>query len=442
MTDWTARIETHQATHELMHLSVAFQQCEELAKTDGEATTLLGRMKALHSYIADRLKHVDPVLASESLLVSIATGLQNWRSSILNYPGNGNVVYLSNGMAQADAVMQSVALLPNGKDSQRPEHIKQYHSAVESFIGEISNRQRVVSTAIGALEKRIEQAEAQLTQVNTQVQNVTSAQQLQFSQAQEQRLNDFGRTQSEHANEFSEFLQDMRDTAELTNNEVKANLDELRRDTEEELDILVKRGRDSVANLSEELKKAAEAILLHLEKQRGQADKLVGLIGERGVTSSYQKVANQARIEMWLWHVITLIALGALTGAAIFEFLPAMRNGWNWGAFAGRLFISIACTLLAAYAGTQARASQQVMRENRQREMDLAAIGPYLAPLPEEMQREFRLKLADRTFAPSAHSVRPEDGNGAAILSDPDVRKVLTELTRTGVLETLKSLKT
>lgn len=43
-------------------------------------------------------------------------------------------------------------------------------------------------------------------------------------------------------------------------------------------------------------------------------------------------------------------------------------------------------------------------RRNRKLALELEAIGPYLAPLPEERQLEFRLALGDRTFG------REDDG--------------------------------
>ena len=174
-----------------------------------------------------------------------------------------------------------------------------------------------------------------------------------------------------------------------------------------------------------------------LSERKVEADQLVGLIGERGVTSNYQKVANESRAEMYIWQVLTMSALLTFVAVAIFEFVPALMGGWSGGLFAGRVFVATALTLFAGYAGTQAKNSRDVMRKNRQREMDLQAIGPYLATLAPEQQRDFKLKYADRTFA-APEPPQAKGGSDDDWMSNPKVQEAVGKLAKLVLAEVVK----
>jgi hypothetical protein len=183
----------------------------------------------------------------------------------------------------------------------------------------------------------------------------------------------------------------------------------------------------------------AEGLKTHLEKRRDEADELVGLMGQRGVISTYQRTANEARTAMYVWQTLTVIVMGALLGGAIFEFLPALQSGWNWGIGGARLMVAIIATLLASYTGAQAKIARDTVRKNRRREMDLAALGPYLAALPEAQQHELRTRIADRYFV-------EEDGAAVAVtstealLADPEVIAAAKGVPKAALLSAIKGL--
>jgi hypothetical protein len=69
--------------------------------------------------------------------------------------------------------------------------------------------------------------------------------------------------------------------------------------------------------------------------------------------------------------------------------------------------------VLAAYAAFQADKFFEIERRNRKVALELEAIGPYLAPLPQEMQDKFRIDIGDRSFG------REELGIGSRATKSP-----------------------
>lgn len=105
-----------------------------------------------------------------------------------------------------------------------------------------------------------------------------------------------------------------------------------------------------------------------------------------------------------------MVAVIAFTWVA---FLPLTQGTFSWQSFAGRVVLSLAVGVLAAYAAAQGDRYLEIERRNRKLALELEAIGPYLAPLPVDKQEAFRLQLGERTFG------REEAGVGRKAAKSP-----------------------
>jgi hypothetical protein len=92
---------------------------------------------------------------------------------------------------------------------------------------------------------------------------------------------------------------------------------------------------------------------------------------------------------------------------------------------------------LAAYAAAQADKQMSIETKNRRLELELAAIGPYLAPLPEPDQHAFRLALGNRTFGVESLSDKPTSVDQSspasaieAIIKSPSIRDWIVEIVK------------
>ena len=163
-----------------------------------------------------------------------------------------------------------------------------------------------------------------------------------------------------------------------------------------------------LAELKAKYAESATTILGEMDKQKTRVEKLVGVIGNLGVTSGYLRSANQARLMTWIWQLMTVGALGLLVWFAYQAFLPVLNsNGghhdgqpipFSWSSFAARVLVTVAVGVLAAYTRSQGDKYLEIDRRNRKLALDFEALGPYLAPLPQNKQDEFRLAIGDRSF--------------------------------------------
>ncbi len=210
-----------------------------------------------------------------------------------------------------------------------------------------------------------------------------------------------------------------------------ARLAEQNADFSQQKDAAIKSHSQDMEELRKECGEAAKAVLDQIDGHRQDVEKLVGVIGDLGVTSGYVKTANYARKALWIWQSVAVLAMGGVIFAAYKLFIPQLQGAFSWEAFAGRLILSLTVGVLAAYAANQADKYLDMERRNRQLALELAAIGPFLAPLPQEKQDEFRLNLGAKTFGQNGVALaKGTDKSPATVLDlakSSDLRDIITE---------------
>src|SRR5439155_1626430 len=106
--------------------------------------------------------------------------------------------------------------------------------------------------------------------------------------------------------------------------------------------------------------------------------------------------------------------------AAYKLFIPELQGPFSWWQFAGRIVLTLTVGVLAAYAAHQGDTYKVIEGQNRRLALDLAAIGPFLAPLPQDKQDEFRIGVGGRTFGQNGSS---QNGHGASPATLLDLAK-------------------
>ncbi len=114
-----------------------------------------------------------------------------------------------------------------------------------------------------------------------------------------------------------------------------------------------------------------------------------------------------------------------------------LQNSFSWEGLATRLVLFLPLLLLVAYGISQADRYQTVERRTKKLALELEAIGPYLASLPQEKQDEFRLKIGERSFGATEdlidrRSIRSPSSVLDLVLRDKKIREVLADFFRSG----------
>lgn len=453
MADESQRVHQHPALQALESLQANLDQAFSRAADDPGALAQTARLRAMREYAAATLAGVEPMLVTDQVLNQIQANVQNIASQLANYSSGNGTAYLANAMNEGDNLFAALARVPSPIGGQRAAAITRamgaYHQTVDQYTRRIQEQQTTLenrlsqfTNTVTGLEQRVTTTETRVDSVIAQYQStfeVSQAQRQQaFDAAQAQRQQTFDTEVATQRADFNEVAQQLRTASTTVVDSAKSQLAEAMKALDEAIGHTKATARKAAEDVSTEYRGIADALNAHLETRRDEADKLVGLMGERAVTSTYQKTADEARSEMIWWQLITVVVMVGLLAGAIFEFLPALKDGWNWGVGGARVMVAIIATLLAGYTGTQAKIARDTMRTNRRREMDLAALGPYLAPLPEEDQHEMRTRIADRYFVEDGAAAPATAGE--TLLTDPDVVLAAKGIPKTALLAAIKAI--
>jgi hypothetical protein len=410
MTQWNERFKDHAVWQTIQALGPAIDQALAKESSDPATLEMLSRLKAVQIFVGRRMAAVDRYLLTPAPLDALNGALAAFTTEVRHFIANGNPGHLTNANAQADALLGHLAQLnyqTTPEDFQAAKEAADlYRQSLDTAIASARTGSVQSRAELDALRLRLGELTAQIESEKTRLTTVATEFQSQFSTSQEGRNADFLVGQQQRLDNstrlFTEYTQKLSDqNADFT----------------KQREEVVRAHKNELADLNRQFVEGANVIRDHILARKTEVEKLVGVIGNLGVTSGYQKSANTAVFTARVWQAITVSALMGLIGIAYVAFLPLVRGDFTWSGLAGRVFVSLTVAVLAAYSASQADRYQKLERNNRRLALELEAIGPYIAPLPKEKQEQFLLTVGDRSFGqPDELYLGPHTKSPATIL--------------------------
>jgi hypothetical protein len=428
MSQWDDRIRNHQVWQQMEALGPAIDQAVVREGIDAEVVGGLERIRAVLAFTGKRLAGADPAITHPAPLDAIAIAFQNALAEVQAFIANGNPGHVTNANSHADSALAntnqvSVPFTPD-ELAQLKDATVSYRKTLEGQLQKAKTASDTLRSETDALRNKLSELTNEIAAERQRLSQLASDHQAQFSAAQEARSREFSEAQTARQNNFATIIADY--TQRLTDQNA---------DFTRQKETAVRQYQDDISALKEKYARSAQDILNQVDDQRRQVEKLVGVIGNLGVTSGYLKTANNARKTMIVWQAITVISMAGLIIVAYKAFLPLVQGTFTWEGLAGRIFLSLTVGVLAAYAANQADKFLAIERHNRKLALELEAIGPYLAPLPQESQDKFRLALGELSFGreESGTSKRADKSPATVIdilMQSKEFREFVAELVR------------
>jgi hypothetical protein len=184
-----------------------------------------------------------------------------------------------------------------------------------------------------------------------------------------------------------------------------------------------------VARSGGDLQKRSAEILEGLVIRKDEAERLLQVIGDKGLSAGYAGAATQARAEAVYWQRFTVFAflLLVLVLAGLFIPYADSNHSFTWDALLVRVVLSVTLGFLAGYTSRLGDRYLSIEQRNRKLELDLAALGPYLAHIQTDKREEFRLEVGRRLFAKDDAAVPAEKSvpNAVDVLNSKTAEKLV-----------------
>jgi len=391
MAQWSDRLASHPLFNHLQNLGPAIDNALNRENLDPQAAEGLSRLKSVLAFTGRRLAGADPFILQFGVVDNLGNQFQAIFNEVQQFTANGNLGHLTNANTNADTALTHLAQLNVPLTTEdfyaAKEAAEAYRKGLNSVLSEVKQSSKKVGSELEALNARASEFGTIIDSEKARLATVSAEAQAKFLADQEARTKDFATAQKDQQTQSTALLSEYTQKLTLQDAEFTKQREELARAHQDELEVLKKEFAVAATKLRDEI-----------DERKKEVEKLVGVIGNLGVTSGYLNTANSARTTVWVWQGVAVAAMIGLIIMAIIAFLPTQGGEFSWGSFAGRVFISLAFGVLAAYAASQADKYQKVERQNRRLALELEAIGPFISPLPLEKQEEFRLNIGDRSF--------------------------------------------
>jgi hypothetical protein len=409
-----------------------------IPEQEPDARAGLERIRTALGFIGKRLASADPAVVAVASLDRLASAVSSARGEIESLISSSNPASLDNANLHIDNAIQicSEVLFPQAPDDftvlseaagtyriTLQRNLEAASSEFTALRSQVKDSSESFRTDVSELKSAVDELAAKVQVERGVISKLTSDQQEQFAKSQEARSTDFSASvqnalgqltqlSSDHQNQFSA-AQERRSTEfteAQTTRQTKFHealdgyslaLREADSAATKDREALLRSQQEELSKLTASYQEKAGEILSRVQSNERDVEKLVGVIGNLGVTSGYLLTANSARKSLWLWQSIAVAAMAGLIVIAVIMFFPSIsgnNTAFSWAGFAGRVFITLTFGALAAYAAKQADNFFEVERRNRKLALEFEAVGPYIAPLTPEEQNQFRILMGHRSF--------------------------------------------
>ncbi|NBI08266.1 hypothetical protein [Senegalia massiliensis] len=408
----------HPIHNSLNDLSQVIKKIEKNKEVPEQQLEHITRLKLVQERLVRNLEAVDPFFVSKSTLDNINSNIVNSRNQLNAYMGNLNESYINNIRSYTNGILHIMSLLKNVKASDDIDNIttdisnfreftsdlmnnmyKDYNEYVDKLKNEYNNSEQKINEQESKLEqisKLIKEERDRINSVITQAQNQINEFNAQFGKAQENRIESFSNLRDKFREDFKGLEHNMKEGFENLSNNIEEN-------NHNEFSKLINEFQDTKEEFEEETSIRVEEYFKEFNEHKNNIEKILNSLGIKSMAGGYNEFANKEKKSRVIWQVATVLSIIGLIGFSInfvnsFKNLSISTNEVSWALFSSRIIVVSAIGTLTAYCSRQATKHLENERYNRQMQLELAAINPYLSILERERKDKIMEELAYRFF--------------------------------------------
>lgn len=307
MSEWESRIRNHRVWEVMKAFGPNIDKALEKSDVDLSALQSIERLRVVLSFCGKRLGASDPLTVLPSTLDSLAGAFETWTTELVAFLSDSDVVHLNNANTSADTALGTITQLP-GMSS--PEEVIGLVEAIHRYRATLEDHERLSATARASASTQIQnltdtldtfKTNTDATLADLRAQLKSERQKILAQALEQQKL--FGEAQSSRGATYNETIARIQETLTKTLSDQQAQFSTAQENRNAQFTALqgeyTKKLAEQDAQFSKELttnvetwkkiyEKEGQSFLFDINKAKDKVEKLVGVIGELGVTSGYQ----------------------------------------------------------------------------------------------------------------------------------------------------------
>lgn len=365
-------------------------------------------------FITDRLKITIPILAQEAELNQLAAEIEAATVQINTYFGNNSIGHITNAVNNLTSALNRVRNLPmplSKGDFDFSKVIATFQNTVEAAYQKIEEDNKKLQTELRTTQQDLENK-------NTQIANLQ--QQLANKEVEIQNV------LTSYNTEFESIKTNNNTSFEAEKKKFNDNIEADRKAFKELIDTDKEAYKKEYEKQREALETQTAETIKSLESRLEEAQKIVNIVGNVGVTGNYQKIAedNKRTADFFRWVALGFMAI--MSALLIWSLIEISKNG-EFNLYKSLVRISMAAVLTypAVYASRESTKHRKLETQNRSLELELASIGPFIELLPEDKKQKIKEDLASKYFGNHSGLTETKDDEDVSVSALERIAKLL-----------------
>jgi hypothetical protein len=203
---------------------------------------------------------------------------------------------------------------------------------------------------------------------------------------------------NKESDEMIRKLQELIEYQERHDERVKKLLNE----NEAKISQISERSKQLESEMKAEIEKVTALYsnaLKDIEVKESQINDILGHASGRVIAGDFETSAGDEKVMANRLRYASLACMAIIVAIVTFSFFETTQADFEWKSSIFRIVLAVMLSIPAAYLARESAKHRAQQYEHQQTSLDLKAITPYIASLPEEEQHKIKIEIANRLFA-------------------------------------------
>ena len=320
-------------------------------------------------------------------MTSLANEIDASMVQINSYLGNNNTGHISNAINNFNSVFTRVRNFPfplSTGDFDFSKSIAGFQQATQTGYENIKATNEKLVQDLAAAQVNLDAKQNQLAAVE---------QKLAAKEAEIQNV------LTRYNTEFDALKTTATSDIDLEKKKFNEVIDADRKSYKEQFDADKEANKKVFEEQKTQFEKQSADTINSLNSKLAEANKIVNIVGNVGVTGNYQNIANENKKSADNFRAIALGFMIIMSGLLIWSIIEISKNGeFNLYKSLVRILAAAVLTYPAVYAARESTKHRKLETQNRNLELELASIGPFIELLPEDKKQKIKEELVNKYF--------------------------------------------
>lgn len=149
--------------------------------------------------------------------------------------------------------------------------------------------------------------------------------------------------------------------------------------------------------------------IINIEESKKEIESMLSNTANRVMADDYVSSAvAEKKAANWL-RGLSLVCMTIIVGIVCLSFYDSTHSGFDWENSIFRTVLVFILSIPAAYLSRESTKHREQQYNYHHTALDLKAITPYIASLPEADQNRIKISIAERIFASRQTNLNPQD---------------------------------